>query len=78
MGKRRGRLREQERHLRKLLKLGVSNFESIDKTQQRQTDRIPRLEQAHIDSGYTAGFEDCGPYNCGKVKWGPRTIPALS
>jgi hypothetical protein len=65
---RRRRAKCERRQLRKLARLGISNFESIDKTQQRQTDRIARLEQAHIDSGYTAGFEDCGPYNCGKVK----------
>jgi hypothetical protein len=65
---RRRRAKFERRQLRKLARLGVSNFESIDKTQQRQTDLIERLEQAHIDSGYTAGFEDCSPLNRGKVK----------
>jgi hypothetical protein len=64
---RRRRAKFERRQLRKLTRLGISNFDSIDKTQQRQTDLIARLEQARIDSGYTAGFEDCGPFNCGKV-----------
>jgi hypothetical protein len=57
----------EKKQLRHLAKLGISNFESKAKAQKRQTDLIARLAETKIDSGYTVGFEDCGPYNCGKV-----------
>jgi hypothetical protein len=54
--------------MKRLPKLGVSNFETVDDTQQRQADMLRRLEQAGIDAGHYVGFDDCGPNHCGRLK----------
>jgi hypothetical protein len=55
----------EKKQLRRLARLGISNFESIDKTQKRQIDLINRLKGTEID---TADLEDCGPLTCGRAK----------
>ena len=55
----------EKKQLRCLARLGISNFESIDKTQKRQIDLINRLKGTEID---TADLEDCGPLTCGRAK----------
>ncbi len=55
----------EKKQLRCLARLGISNFESVDKTQKRQIDLIRRLRGAQID---TAGLDDCGRFSCGRVR----------
>jgi hypothetical protein len=54
--------------LRRLAKLGASNFETIGETHERQADLLRGLEQAGIDPGYCVGLDDCGPHHCGRLK----------
>jgi hypothetical protein len=54
--------------LRRLARLGASNFETVADTRQRQADMLQRLEESGIDPGYYVGLRDCGPYHCGLVK----------
>jgi hypothetical protein len=53
--------------LRRLGKLGVSTFETVNETRALQTDLLRRLEQLGIDPGDYVGFDDCGPNDCGRV-----------
>jgi hypothetical protein len=58
----------EKKALRRLAKLGASNFETVDETHQRQADMLRRLEQADIDPGYYVGLDKCGPNDCGRMK----------
>jgi hypothetical protein len=53
---------------KRLAKLGVSNFETVDDARQRQAEMLRRLERAGIDQGYYVGLDDCGPNYCGRLK----------
>jgi hypothetical protein len=55
----------EKKHLRRLAKLGISNFDGVDTTERRQIDLINRLRGTQID---IAGLEDCGPLICGRAK----------
>jgi hypothetical protein len=58
----------EKKVFRRLAKLGVSNFETIDETRQRQAIMLRRLKNSNIDWGYYAGLADCSPEHCGRVK----------
>jgi hypothetical protein len=58
----------EQKALKRLAKLGVSNFETIADARQRQADMLRRLEQVGIDAGYYAGLDDCEPNHCGRLK----------
>jgi hypothetical protein len=58
----------EKSRLMRLAKLGVSNFETVADTRQRQADMVRRLEQAGIDPGYYVGLDDCRPNHCGRLK----------
>jgi hypothetical protein len=60
------------RLLRRLVKLGASNFEDVDETHRRQADMLRRLERAGVDHGYYAGLADCQEDHCGLVKCAER------
>ena len=49
-----------------LLKLGISNFETIRRTRKRQQDMLRRLRNADIDPSHYAGLADCTPDDCGR------------
>jgi len=53
--------------LRRLAKLGISNFETVEEARRRQAEMLRRLEHAGFDPGYSVGFDDCGPDRCGRV-----------
>jgi hypothetical protein len=54
--------------LRRLARLGASNFETVADTRQRQADMLRRLEEFGIDPGYYVGLHDCGANHCGLLK----------
>jgi hypothetical protein len=58
----------EKRSLRRLAKLGIANFESVEEVRQRQTDLLRRLERAGRDPGSYVGFHDCRLNHCGLVK----------
>jgi hypothetical protein len=49
-----------------LLKLGISNFETVRRTRNRQADMLRRMRDAGIDRGYYVGLADCTPGGCGR------------
>jgi hypothetical protein len=55
----------EKKQFRRLANLGLSNFESIDKTQRRQSDFLKLLKATRVD---TTGFEDCDAVSCGKKR----------
>jgi hypothetical protein len=55
----------EKKQLRRLANLGLSNFESIDKTQGRQNDFLKLLKGTRVD---TTGFEDCDAVSCGQKR----------
>jgi hypothetical protein len=57
-----------KRAYRRLLKLGISNFETVSRTRKRQADMLRRVERAGVDPGDYAGLDDCGPNDCGRIK----------
>ena len=78
----------EKQRLRRLAKLGASNFETAEQAQSRQRDLLRRLDRANIDPGYYVGLDDCRPSDCGRMKcaeacwFGTRTrrmaeIPAI-
>jgi hypothetical protein len=54
--------------LRRLMRLGALNFETVAETHQRQADMLRRLEELGIDPGYYGGLDDCGANHCGLLK----------
>jgi hypothetical protein len=59
--------RSDRKLLRRLVRLGVVNIDSVEEAAQRQADMLRRLKQARVDPGYYIGLEDCGPDDCGRV-----------
>jgi hypothetical protein len=55
-----------KRAYKRLLKLGISNFETVSGTRKRQADLLRRLRLAGIDPGRYAGLVDCSPDHCGR------------
>src|SRR5262245_17007174 len=55
----------EKKQLRRLATCGISNFESVDKTQRRQNGLIRRLRGAQAD---VAGLSQCGCFICGRVR----------
>jgi hypothetical protein len=55
-----------KRAYKRLLKLGISNFETVSRTRKRQADLLRRLRLAGIDPGRYAGLVDCSPDHCGR------------
>ena len=46
----------------------VTDFETVDESQQRQDDMLHRLERALSDPGRLAGLADCDRKHCGRMK----------
>src|SRR5438067_2072391 len=51
--------------LRRLARIGITNFEQ---TQRHQADMLRRVQRAEIDPGHYAGLADCGPKSCGRAE----------
>jgi hypothetical protein len=80
--------KSEKQRLRRLAKLGASNFETTEQAQSQQDDLLRRLDRAGIDPGHYVGLDDCGQNGCGRMKcaeacwFGTRTrrmteIPAV-
>ena len=78
----------EKQRLRRLAKLGASNFETAEQAQSLQHDLLHRLDRAGIDPGHYVGLDDCGSNYCGRIRcaeacwFGTRTrrmseIPAV-
>jgi hypothetical protein len=52
--------------LRKLRRLGITNFETEHDASRRQADLLKRLSRAHVDGAQYAGLSDCGLSTCGR------------
>jgi hypothetical protein len=52
--------------LRKLHKLGITEFETKEDARRRQADLLERLRRAHVDGARYAGLSHCGPSTCGR------------
>ena len=64
----------EKKVLRRLAKLGVSNFETAERAKSRQNDLLRRLRHADIDPGCYAGLvhrtpDHCGRRECAEVCW---------
>jgi hypothetical protein len=57
-----------EKQLRRLAKLGITDFETTEDIQKVQTDMLRRLERSSLDPGQYVTFADCGPNYCGHKK----------
>jgi hypothetical protein len=53
---------------RRLLALGVSDFETAADARKVQADLLERLERADFDPGYYVGLSDCRPDRCGRKR----------
>jgi hypothetical protein len=53
-------------HVRKIMKLGITNFPTLEEIERRQKDLIERLQNSSIRSRHYAGFEDCRAGKCGR------------
>jgi hypothetical protein len=51
---------------RRLLAIGVSDFETAADARKVQADLLERLEQTDFDPSYYAALADCGPSTCGR------------
>ena len=80
--------KSEKQRLRRLAKLGASNFETTEQAQGRQRDLLRKLDRAGIDPGHYVGLDDCGSNYCGRIRcaeacwFGTRTrrmteIPAV-
>jgi hypothetical protein len=61
-----GFLMSNKNQLRKLHKLGITEFETKEDARRRQADLLERLRRAHVDGARYAGLSHCGPSTCGR------------
>ena len=52
--------------LRKLHKLGITEFETKEDARRRQADLLERLKRSQTDRAQYAGLSHCGPSTCGR------------
>jgi hypothetical protein len=57
-----------EKNIRRLVAIGVANFETVDATQRLQHDMRRQLDRLLSDHGRLAGLDDCSERQCGKLK----------
>ena len=78
----------EKQRLRRLAKIGASNFETVEQAQGLQDDLLRRFDRAGIDPGHYVGLDDCASNYCGRIRcaeacwFGTRTrrmseIPAV-
>ena len=55
-----------QKHLRRIAKLGIANFETVADVERRQRDLLQRLERSAIDPDRYEGLADCSVSSCGR------------
>ena len=57
-----------KKQLRRVAKLGITDFETTKDVQDLQTDMLSRLERSKIDPGQYASLADCQSNHCAYKK----------
>jgi hypothetical protein len=55
-----------QKQLRRIAKLGITNFETVADIERLQRDLLRRLERSSIDPERYEGLADCGPAGCAR------------
>ncbi len=61
-------MKRATKQVRRLVKLGIMDFETGAATERLQNDMLRRLERTLFDAGRLAGLADCDKNHCGRLK----------
>jgi hypothetical protein len=61
-------MERNKKHVHRLAKLGIVDFETVAATARLQSDMLQRLEQVLFDAGQLAGLADCDKNYCSRLK----------
>jgi hypothetical protein len=58
---------DEEKQLRRIAKLGISGFETLEQVQRRQSRMLKLLRHSSVDPNWYAGLDSCRLDYCGRV-----------